>query len=180
MNKDTAINIGKISINANEWYVSHYTPSISQQAILSNRNLSKLPTELQYVKRSVFMEEVQTQKFWTFEIGTQEGINVPIWFFVGFEQRDRQGSQILNNETFYRPPVTSTQCIIGTVKYPDSAFLLNYNDDDYSQGYGQIKRVFRALVKDDILKPYISDHGFRSSNDDDDIGYNLYVFDIRY
>ena len=58
MNKDTAMNIGKSSISANEWYVSHYTPSISQQAILSNRILSTLPTELHYVKRSVSMKEV--------------------------------------------------------------------------------------------------------------------------
>ena len=57
---------------------------------------------------------------------------------------------------------------------------MNYDDDDYSQGYGQIKEAFRALAKDDILQPYISDHDFRSSNNNDDIGYNLYVFDIRY
>ena len=60
--------------------------------------------------------------------------------------------------------------------------FLNYNDDDYPQGYGQIKETFRALTKDDNLKPNKSDNDFRSSNDDDDddIGYNLYVFDIRY
>ena len=39
----------------------------------------------------------------------------------------------------------------------------------------------RALTKDDIPKPYISDHDFRSSNVRvADVGYNLYVFDIRY
>ena len=70
--------------------------------------------------------------------------------------------------------------IIGTEKYPDAVILLNC-DDDYSQGYGQIKEVFRALTKDDILQRYISDHDFRSSNvRADDVGYNLYVFDIRY
>ena len=53
-------------------------------------------------------------------------------------------------------------------------------DDDYSQGYGQIKEAFRTLTEDDILYPYISDHDFRSSNEGDNIGYNLYVFDIRY
>ena len=58
--------------------------------------------------------------------------------------------------------------------------LLNYNDDDYNQGYGQIKEAFKALTKDDILQPYISDNDFRSSNNNNDIGYNLYVFDIRY
>ena len=86
----------------------------------------------------------------------------------------------MNNDTFYRPVVTSAQCIIGTEKYPDSGILLKYNDDDSSQGYGQIKEAFKALTKDNILQPYISEHDFRSSNDDDDIGYNIYAFDIRY
>ena len=126
------------------------------------------------------MKEVNTQNFWNFELGTQEGINVPIWIIVGFQQQDRQNSQNENNDTFYRPPVTSTQCIIGTEKYPNSSILLNYNDDDYNQGYGQIKEAFRALTKDDLLQPYISDNDFKSSNNNNDIGYNLYVFDIRY
>ena len=57
--------------------------------------------------------------------------------------------------------------------------MLHYNDDDYSQGCSQIKEAFRALTNDDILQPYISDHDFRSSNDGNKIGYNLYVFDFR-
>ena len=126
------------------------------------------------------MKEVNTQNPWSFELGTQEGINVPIWIIVGFQQNDRQNDQNLNNHTFYRPPVTSAQCIIRTEKYLDSAILLNYNDDDYSQGYGIIKQTFEALTKDDILEPYISDNDFRSSNDGHNIGYKLYVFDIRY
>ena len=59
--------------------------------------------------------------------------------------------------------------------------MINYDDDDYSQAYRQIKEAFKALTKDDILQPYISDDDFRSSNvRADDVGYNLYVFDIRY
>ena len=37
-----------------------------------------MTTELQYPERSVFMKEVNTQNFWTFALGTQEGINFPI------------------------------------------------------------------------------------------------------
>ena len=55
---------------------------------------------------------------------------------------------------------------------------MKYNDDDCSQGSGQIVEAFRAQKKDDILKPYVSEHDFRSTNDDNDIGYKLYVFDI--
>ena len=37
------------------------------------------------------------------------------------------------------------------------------------------------MTKDDILQPYITDDNFRTSNAAaNDIGYNLYVFDIRY
>ena len=86
----------------------------------------------------------------------------------------------MNNDTFHRPLVTSAQCIIGTEKYPDSRILLNYNDNDDSQGYGQNKEAFKALTKDNILQAYISEQDFRSSNDDNDIGYNIYAFDIRY
>ena len=180
LNKDNAINIGKIKINAIEWYVPHYTPSIQQQAILSKQILNKTPTQIQYPERSVFMKEVNTQKFWTFELGAQEGINIPTWIFVGFQQNDRQRDQNLNNDTFIRLPVSSAQVVIGTERYPDSGILLNYDDDDYSQGYSQRKEAFRALTKDDILKPYISEDDFRSSNNGNDIGYNIYAFDIRY
>ena len=126
------------------------------------------------------MKEVYTQNFWTFELGTQECINIPTWIFVGFQQNDRQNDQNLNNDTFVRLPVIYAQVVSGTERYPDSGILLNYDDDDYSQGYGQIKEAFRSLTKDDILKPYISEDDFRSSNEGNNIGYNIYAFDMRF
>ena len=180
LNKANAINNGRVKINALEWHVPHYTPSIQQQSILSKQILNKTPTQIQYPERSVFMKEVNTQNFWTFELGTQEGINIPTLIFVAFQQNDRQHDQNLNNDTFVRLPVMSAQVLIGTERYPDSAILLNYDDDDYSQGYGLIKEAFRALTKDDILKPYITEDDFRSSNEGNNIGYNIYAFDIRY
>ena len=180
LNKDNAINNGKIRINAIEWYVPHYTPSMQQQSILSKQILNKTPTQIQCPERSVFMKEVNTQSFWTFELGTQEGISLPTWIFVAFQQIDRQHDQNLNNDTFVRLPVISAQVVIGTERYPDAAIILNYDDDNYSQGFGLIKEAFGALTKDDILQPYISENDFRSSNNNNDIGYNIYAFDIRY
>ena len=180
LNKANGINNGKIKINAIEWYVPHYTPSMQQQSILSKQILNKTPTQIQYPERSVFMKEVNTQNFWTFELGTQEGINIPTWIFVGFEQNDRQHDQNLNNDTFVRLPVISAHVVIGTERCPDSGILLNYDDDEYSQGYGLIKEAFKALTKDDILQPYITEDDFRLSNEGNNIGYNIYAFDIRY
>ena len=150
----------RIRIDRIHWYVPHYTPSIQKQSTLSKQILSKTHTELRYVERSVFMKEVNNQNLWNFELGSHENMNVPIWIIIGFQQRDRQDSQNLNNDTFCRLPVVSAQCIIGTEKNPDAGILLNYDDDDYSQGYHQIKEAFRALTKDSILQPYISEADF--------------------
>ena len=180
LNKSNAINNGKIKINAIEWYVPHYTPSMQQQSILSKQILNNTPTEIEYPERSVFMKEVNTQNFWTFEKGTQEGVNIPIWIFVVFQQNDRQHEQNLNNDTFVRLPVITAQFVIGTKRYPDSGILLNYDDDDYSQGYGQTKEDFKILRKNNILHPYITEDVFRSSNEGNNIGYIIYALDIRY
>ena len=127
------------------------------------------------------MKEVTTEKLESFEIGIE--INAPVWNFVSFQQRERESSQNLNNYTFYRVPVTSAHCLISTEIFHDSAVLINYDDVDFSQRYGQIKEAIKVLTKDDILKPYITEHDFRTSNEgnnSNDIGYNLYVFEIRY
>ena len=152
LNKDNAVVNGRVKINSLDWYVPHYSTNLEEYTKLMTQIKKNTPTLLHYPERSVFMKEVNTQNLWNFELGTQEGINVPIWIFVAFQQNDRQNDQNLNNDTFYRPQVTSAQCIIGTEKYPDSGILLNYNDDDYSQGYGQIKEAFKALTKDDLLQ----------------------------
>ena len=161
IDKANGIADARIKIDLIHWYIPHYTPSIQQQSNLSKQFLRKTPTELRYVERSVFMEEVNNQNVWNFEHGSHENMNVPICIIIGFQQRDRQDSQNLNNDTFCRLPVVSAQCIIGTEKYPDAGILLNYDDDDYSQGYHQIKEAFRALTKDDILQLYISEADFR-------------------
>ena len=180
LNKDNVVVNCRVKINSLDWYVPHYSPNLEEYTKLMTQIRKNSPKLLHYPERSVFMKEVNTQNLWTFELGTQEGFNVPIWIFVAFQQNDRQNDQNLNNDTFYRPLVTSARCIIGIEKYPDSGILLNYNDDNSSQGYGQIKEVFKALAKDNLLQPYISDADFRSSNNGDNIGYNIYVFDIRY
>ena len=61
----------RIRIDHIHLYVPHYTPCIQQQSILSNQIFKKMPTELRYVERSVFMKEVNNQNLWDFEGGSQ-------------------------------------------------------------------------------------------------------------
>ena len=81
-----------------------------------NEIVNKITTELQYVERSVFMKEVNAQNLCSFDLGTQEGINIPIWIIVCFQRRERQDSRNINKVSFYRPPVTNAQCLISTEK----------------------------------------------------------------
>ena len=62
-------------------------------------------------------------------------MNVPTWIIIGFQQRNRQDSQNLKNDTFCRLPVVSAQCIIGTGKYFDTGIFLIHDEDYYSQGF---------------------------------------------
>ena len=78
----------KIKFNVFEWYVPIYTHKIEKQKVIPKQNLNKIPTDFQYVERSVFLKVKNTRKLWTFEMGTQERTNVPIWIIVNFQQRD--------------------------------------------------------------------------------------------
>ena len=124
LKKGNAINNAKFKINANEWYVPQYAPSVEQQKVLMNQIIKRTATELQNPEKSVFLREVNTQNSWIFELGTQEGINIHLWIFTVFRQNDREQDQNMNNDTFCRLPVTSAQCNFGTERYPDSAILL--------------------------------------------------------
>ena len=53
----------------------------------------KMVTKLQYPEKSIFMQKMKTQSFWTFELGTQEGINIPLWIFTVLRQSDREHDQ---------------------------------------------------------------------------------------
>ena len=91
LNKDNTLNDAKIKISI-EWLIPQYIPSVKQQTILMDQIVKKIPTDLHYVERSVFMQEVKNQKIWQFQIGVEEGINIPIFITIGFQQQDRENS----------------------------------------------------------------------------------------
>ena len=97
------------------------------------------------------MKEVNKQDHCNSKFGSQENMKVPIWKIIGFQQRDEQDSRNLNNkkmnnDSFCRLVVTTAQCIIDTEKHLDIGIILNYDDDDYTQGYSKIKEKFGALT----------------------------------
>ena len=77
LNKASATNNAKVKIKCLDWYVPHYSPNLEDYNKLMNQITINSPSLLHYPKRSVFMKEVKTQNLWTFELGTQECVNVP-------------------------------------------------------------------------------------------------------
>ena len=51
----------RIKIDRIHLYAAHYTPSIKEQSMLSDQISKKIPTELRYLERSVFMKQVNNQ-----------------------------------------------------------------------------------------------------------------------
>ena len=78
LNEATATNNAKVEINNLDWYVPHNSPNFEEYTKLMHQIEKNTPTLLHYPEISVFMKEVNTQNLWTFELGTQEGINEPI------------------------------------------------------------------------------------------------------
>ena len=76
LNKDNATAVGKFEINCIEWYLPHYTASVKEEDKILKQIVDKLPTELRYVERFVFMKEVNIQNLMSFELGIQERKNV--------------------------------------------------------------------------------------------------------
>ena len=68
LKKDNAANIGIFKTKALEWCVPHYSPSVSNQDILSKQTLNETPTELQYVE-NCFYERSEYSNFLDFWIG---------------------------------------------------------------------------------------------------------------
>ena len=100
--------------------------------------VSRAATELSFIKKSSYVEEVTNENNWVFELGAGHGIDIPIYVIVGIMQRDQFNQQHQNNDVFYRPSVVNAQCIIGSEKLPNAGKNCNYAIHEYSQAYGEI------------------------------------------
>ena len=114
----------------------HYTPKTTQQRISSKRFISRDPTELHYLERSVFRKDINAKTDWIFRFGLTNEIVIPIDVVVGFQERFWRNNQQHKNYLFVRLPGPCAQCCIRAESYPDAGIKINFADDKYSQCYG--------------------------------------------
>ena len=61
--------------------------------------------DLAYIKGIVQNNNSSTEETWTFELGVEEGPNLPLHVIVGFMQSKQLHHQTPNNDKFCQPSV---------------------------------------------------------------------------
>ena len=46
--------------------------------------VSKLATQLAFIKRTVHINDVSSENIWIFDLGVKKGVNIPVYVVVGF------------------------------------------------------------------------------------------------
>ena len=161
----------KVEIKDIVWYVRH-TPSFDNISLVNEHILSEKNTEYSYVSRMVSYKPVNSNNNWSFEIGTESGTDVPIYVIVEFQSAARVGpDQTQNNAIFDRPDVIEASCNVGSVKYPDNEFQVDFNRNKFNEPYKEVRRFYKDYIKGEG-PPYITFKDFKEL-------YNLCVFDLR-
>ena len=136
--RSNAVDAAKVVVKDISWYIPHYVPSLENQQLVMDQILNKDPTELHYIERVVFRKEVNTNSNWTFELGNSNNESCPNFLIVGFQAKNKIHSQIHNNATFDKLPISNAVCKIGSEKYPDDGIECDYDRDKYDQAYSEI------------------------------------------
>ena len=169
---DVATVAAKITINDIVWYVRHDTPSFNNISLVNEHILAKNNTEYSYVARTVSSKPVNLNNNWRIEIGSLSGIDFPIYVIVGFQSQARTGpDQRQNNAVFDRLDVIEASCNIGSVRYPEHEYQVDFTKNKYNEPYNEIKRFYKDYIKGEG-GPYITFKDFKEL-------YNLWVFDLR-
>ena len=98
--------------------------------------------------------------------------DIPIYVIVGFQTADRSGpDQTQNNGIFDRLDIIEASCQIGSVRYPEHEYQVDFNRNKYNEPYNEIRRFYKDYIKAEG-SPYITYKDFKEL-------YNLWVFDLR-
>ena len=106
------------------------------------------------------------------EIGSLSGIDIPIYIIVGFQSQARTRLDLRqNNAIFDTLDVLEASCNIGSVRYPEHEYQVDFERNRYIVPYNEIRRFYNKYIKSKE-SPYITPKDFNEL-------YNLRVFDLR-
>ena len=164
--------VAKLEFKDIVWYVRHDTPSFYNISLANEHTLSKKNTEYSYVSRMVSYKPLNSNHNWMMAIGVEGGSDEPIFVIIGFQSAQKAGpNQTQNNARFDRLDVIEASCNVGTQRYPDHEFQIDYQRNKYNEAYNEVRRFYRDYIKGEG-SPYISFKDFKEL-------HNHYVFDLR-
>ena len=120
---------GKIIIKDIALNVPHYTPSLENQLLVTEHVNSSSLTNMSYIERVMSTKSVDGNNTWTFELGVEAGMDIPIYVIVGFQTANRIGpDQTQNNGIFDRLDVIGASLKNGSERYPDNEIQIDYDN----------------------------------------------------
>ena len=168
----TTGDVAKLEIKDIVWYVRHDTPSFYKISLANEHTLSKKNTEYSYVSRMVSYKPLNSNNNWMMGMGVEGGSDEPIFVIVGFQSAQKAGpDQTQNNARSDCLDVIEASCNVGTQRYPDHEFQIDYQRNKYNEAYNEVRRFYKDYIKGEG-SPYISFKIFKEL-------YNHYVFDLR-
>ena len=122
------------------WYVRHDTPSFDNISLVNEHVLSKINTEFSYVSRTISAKPVDKHNRWSMVIGSLSGTEIPIYVIVGFQKQVTEGrNQKQNNAIFDTPDIIDASCKIGTARYPNNPYQIDFTINKYNEAYDEIR-----------------------------------------
>ena len=127
--------------------------------------LSKTPTELSYVEKSSFRKVVNSNRRWTFELGSASNQTL-LWVIIEFVDKI-----IFNSEThdFSFVPLPITEASRGSENYPQYSINCDFDGNNYHEASYQIKNL-KKVSEDRMVKPFIKHEDLEN--------YPLYIFHL--
>ena len=108
--------------------------------------------------------------FWT---RSKSGDELPIYAIIGFQTQDQfSPDQTQNNAIFDRPDIIEASCVIGSTKFPDNEYQVDFERNKYNDLYNEVRRFYKDFIQAEGA-PYISFKEFKEL-------YPLVIFDLRH
>ena len=114
-NGNERVAAAKVVINDISWFFFEtFTPNLDNQQLVAEKLLSEVPTELYYEECTVFGKTMRKSGTWTFELGIENGKNIPSWINEGLLEIDEFDEQTRDKSNFDWLPVCSTVFRLGS------------------------------------------------------------------
>ena len=161
----------KVEIKDLVLYVRQFTPSIDNMNLINEHILANKSAVYPFTQNSYTTKPINANRKWTFEIGQETSIDIPLQIIVGFQSIERLQSQTQNNGVFDQLNITSAQCRIGTDRYPDQPYTLDYTRNKYNDAYEAVRNYYYDFMEGKS-SPYLTFKDLKTL-------YPFLLFDLR-